>query len=80
MTREHRPVRRFRAHVPVSTDARTSDRRYERLLEAHPGIHRAVAAREGRLLIIDYDPLVLGLADLAAIVRLGGVPVAPGDG
>lgn len=79
MTDQRMPIRRLRVHVPIAADARTDDRRFERLLEAHPGILGATAARAGRLLMIDYDPAVIGLADLASIVRLGGHPVDDRD-
>lgn len=76
MTDQRRPIRRLRVHVPIAADARTDDRRFERLLEAHPGVLGATAARKGRLLMIDYDPATIGIADLASIVRLAGHPVA----
>ncbi|NJD29922.1 MAG: hypothetical protein FIA92_16720 [Chloroflexi bacterium] len=76
MTNSAKRTRLLRVHLPIAADARTDDRRFERLLEAHPGILGATAAKDGRLLMIDYDPTVIGLADLASIVRLGGHPVA----
>lgn len=79
MTTPRKP-RRFRVHVPIGFDARTRDRRFERLLEAHPGVTAATATKGGRLLVIDYDPAAIGLADLASIFRLGGHPVATHEG
>ena len=79
MTHERRSIRQVRVHLPIAADARTPDRRFERLLEAHPGVLGATAARDGRLLMIDYDPAVIGLVDLAAISRLAGHPVRPSD-
>lgn len=79
MTHERRSIRQVRVHLPIAADARTADRRFERLLEAHPGVLGATAARDGRLLMIDYDPVVIGLVDLVAITHLAGHPVASSD-
>jgi len=51
-----------------------------RLLEAHPGVVRASVGKAGLLLIVDYDPAVIGLPDVASIVRLAGHRVASGPG
>lgn len=79
MTHDDRPPRHVRVHLPITADARTDDRRFERLLERHPGVLAVRAAKDGRLLMIDYDPAATGLADLASIVGLAGHPVADSD-
>lgn len=78
MTHEHRHVRRVHVHLPAP-DAPNDDGRFVRRLGGHTGVFSAAASTDGRRLIIDYDPELIRLADLAAIVRLGGRPVANRD-
>ena len=73
---EERPVR---VHIPIAAGEATADFRLEQVVSAHPGVRGVTLAKAGGLLIVDYDPGTIGLADLARIVRLAGHPVEPGS-
>jgi len=80
MTVQRSRWRANRVHVPIEAAGTTGDPAIGRLLEAHPGVVRASVGKAGRLLIVDYDPAVIGLPDVASIVRLAGYRVASGPG
>jgi len=80
MTEQRSFGRANRVHVPIEGAGTTGDPSLGRLLEAHPGVVRASVGKTGRLLIVDYDPALIGLPDVASIVRLAGYRVASGPG
>ncbi|MES2210581.1 MAG: hypothetical protein V4515_10420 [Chloroflexota bacterium] len=77
MPGENRPERRIRVHIPIAATKPVPGARLEELVAAHPGVFRATIGKAGGLLIVEYDPRQIDLADLASIVRLAGHPVAP---
>jgi len=78
MTEQRSRGRANRVHVPIEGAGTAVDPAIGRLLEAHPGVVHASLGKAGRLLIVDYDPAVISLPDVASIVRLAGYRVASG--
>lgn len=85
MTHVGREPRMVRVHMPVTSDGSGPDARQAEvvglaeLVRRHPGVAAAVAGRVADLLIVEYDPTRIGLADLASILRLAGHSVRAVD-
>lgn len=78
MTHDHHHVRRVHVHL-LAPDGPNGNGPSARLLEGHPGVLNAAASADERRVIIDYDPELIRLADVAAIVRLGSRPTGYRD-
>jgi len=76
MNTQH-PRRPTRVHLPIERAGPAGDRPIERILASHPGVIDASVAKTGLLLIVDYDPAAIDLAELATIMRAAGHPIAP---
>lgn len=78
MTHDHHHVRRVHFTCSHRT-GRTATDRPRACSRRHPGVLNAAASADERRVIIDYDPELIRLADVAAIVRLGSRPTGYRD-